>query len=549
MGRWRRGALIPILTGASCLAFCPRAATAQASRTTTLDFTAGSELENYLRLLQVAGLQPIYPWSIRALSPRTITRLAESDSTGPWALRSSFRKGGLIAGSFTPDLTFNSAYPYGANDGAVWAGRGLTLTAAGGIAANLGHLAISLAPVAFVAANRPFDLLPNGETGAVAFNHASFPRQIDLPQRFGSGTYSRLDPGQSTIRFDSRVLSVGISTANEWIGPATEYPFLLGDNAPGFPHLFIGTGDPLNLWIARVHARLIWGKVYQSAYAPVSGPVHYVSPQDPGTVRLVTSGQLVLTPRGLRGLEIGLARFFHVPNQAGGLDASFWFKPFKVFFLKNEYAAGDSAGADNQLASAFFRWVFPHSGLEVYGERGYEDQFYDLRDFIEDPDHERAYMLGLQKAVHRSAAALDVFNAELVNYQLPGIARVRTEGLIYLHNILRQGHTNRGQLLGVSAGAGAAAASVVSWSRYSGRGRTSIFLRRIVRDQRGDYAGTGLVEPRTSDVIVSAGLQRMRFGRYSDFGWKVEAMQDFNHNFSKDVPNLNLQLTARLHAW
>jgi hypothetical protein len=40
----------------------------------------------------------------------------------------------------------------------------------------------------------------------------------------------------------------------------------------------------------------------------------------------------------------------------------------------------------------------------------------------------------------------------------------------------------------------------------------------------------------------------MRFGRRLDFGTKVEMMEDFNHNFSKDVPNLNVQLTARLHS-
>ena len=123
------------------------------------------------------------------------------------------------------------------------------------------------------------------------------------------------------------------------------------------------------------------------------------------------------------------------------------------------------------------------------------------------------------------------------------------QGFVYVHSQLRQGHTNRGQLLGASAGVGAAAASTISWSRYSPRGRTSFLFRRIVRDQANIFAANGTVTPALSDVIVSTGVERMRFGRRVDFGATAEVMEDFNHNFSKNAPNLNLQVTARLHSW
>jgi hypothetical protein len=522
---------------------------AQASPTTTLDFATGSEYEDYLRVLQVAGLLELRPWSIRGFSPGAITRMATADSAGPWALRKNFRTDKLTVGSMHLGAIVNTNFPYGANDGPVWAGRGITLVAGGGVAGHLGPLSFSLSPKAFVASNAAFDLVPNGQSGSLAYNNGSFPTRVDYPQRFGAKSYSRLDPDASGIRFDSRFLSLGVSTGNEWIGPATEYPFLLGTNAPGFPHLFAGTGEPLNLWLARVQARVIWGKLYQSDFSPVSGSTHYLSVAESGTERLMASSEIVLLPRGIPGLEFGFARFIHVPYRVGEPSASFWKKPFKTFFLRNEYAQGDSLGADNQLASAFFRWVFPHSGFELYGERGYEDQFYDFRDFLQDPDNEREYMLGFQKILRRSTGSLDVLKTELSNYQLPSIARVRLQGLIYVHGILRQGHTNRGQLLGVSAGVGAAAASTISWTRYSPRGRTSFLLRRIVQDQANVFAANGTVTPALSDVTVSAGAERMRFGRRVDLGVKAELMEDFNHNFSKNVPNLNLQVTARLHSW
>jgi hypothetical protein len=521
---------------------------AQASRTTTLDFATGSEFEDYLRVLQVAGLEELEPWSIRGLSPRIITRMATADSAGPWALRKNFHNERLVTGRTNLGTMINTSYPYGANDGPVWAGRGVTLVGSTGIGGHIGPLSFAFSPKAFVTSNAPFDLVPNGQTGALTYNNGSFPDAVDYPQRFGNKPYSRLDPDASSIRLDSRFISLGVSTGNEWIGPATEYPFLLGTNAGGFPHLFVGTGDPVSLWFARAQARLMWGKLYQSNYSPVSGSTHYISVAEPGTVRLMASSQIVFLPRGIPGLEIGFARFLHVPYRVGEPSGAFWRKPFKTFFLKNEYAAGDTAGADNQLASAFFRWAFPHSGFELYGERGYEDQFYDFRDFVQDPDNEREYLLGFQKTLRRPNNRVNVFKMEVLNYQLPTIARVRVQGGIYLHGDLRQGHSNRGQLLGASAGVGNAAASTISYTRYSPDGRSTFLLRRIVQDQRNVFAANGTVTPANSDVTISLGAERMRFGRRLDFGGKVELMEDYNHNFSKNVPNLNLELTARLHS-
>jgi hypothetical protein len=415
---------------------------------------------------------------------------------------------------------------------------------------------VAIDPVAFRANNAAFDLLPNGRTGLQAFNKGGeFSDRVDLPQRFGNSPYSRIDPGNSSVRLDSRWVTFGVSTANEWIGPATEYPFLLGNNAPGFPHLFLGTGEPVNVWVGQIHTRLMWGKLYQSDYSPVTGPTHFAFDTATGTVisggttRLATSGELVFLPRGVSGLEVGVARFFHVPNAASEPNSAFWRKAIKVLFLKNELAEGDLGGFDNQLASIFFRWAFPRAGLEVFGERGFEDQLYDLRDLILNPDHEREYMLGFQKVLGTSPSQVDVLRGELVNYQEPTVARVRGEGGIYVHNTLRQGHTNRGQLLGASPGAGWAAASTLSWTRYSAAARTTVTVRRIVRDQRGDFQVTGIVDPRSSDVIAAIGVERMRLGRRVDFGARFEAMQDFNRNFAKDVFNLNVQLTTRLHAW
>ena len=246
-------------------------------------------------------------------------------------------------------------------------------------------------------------------------------------------------------------------------------------------------------------------------------------------------------PRGVPGLELGFARFIHVPNRPGEPSADFWRKPFKVFFLKNEYAQGDTLGADNQLASAFFRWVFPHSGFEFYGERGYEDQFYDLRDFIEDPDHERAYMLGFQKTLHKTTTSLDVLKMELINYQWPTIERVRFEGQIYLHGILRQGHTNRDTCWAhIGRWGSRRPVYLMDALLSSGRSPPAFTFRRIDRGDVGDFAGTGVYTPSPVGRNRRSRCRAMRFGRRVDYSAKIEAMQDYNLNLPKMFPNLNL---------
>src|ERR1700674_2808245 len=199
-----------LAVGCFALASAPRLK-AQARSVTMLDFTTGSEYEDYLRVLQISGKVPLYPWSIRGFSRREIERMALADSTGPWKLRDRFSSSHFSAGPLRLGATFNSAYPYGANDGPLWAGRGLTVAASGGVSGHFGPFSFAIDPMAFSAMNRPFELLPNGYAGPQAFNHGTFSGAVDLPQRFGDGAYSRFDPGNSYVRFDSRFIALGVS--------------------------------------------------------------------------------------------------------------------------------------------------------------------------------------------------------------------------------------------------------------------------------------------------------------------------------------------------
>src|SRR5207245_10587160 len=139
-----------------------------------------------------------------------------ADTSHPWATRYNFASRRSFAW-VTPAANgrINTTFPFGYNDGPMWAGRGLTLDIQGGFALRRGVLSLTVAPMAFVAPNAGFALMSNGQAGRLAYGDGMQPYAIDRPQRFGSGAYARLDPGQSTLRVDSHKLAVGVTTAHQ----------------------------------------------------------------------------------------------------------------------------------------------------------------------------------------------------------------------------------------------------------------------------------------------------------------------------------------------
>ena len=505
----------------------------------------GSELEDYLRLLQIQGKSELYPWSIRALSPREVDRLAPQDTMHPWAGHYDLQPdsgGGLRWELVRPRVQaiYNSAFPYGSNDGAIWAGRGLTTAVQGGITARYGPLSLILAPVLFRAENAGFPLMPTGAAGPLAFADGRSPFAIDAPQRFGEDVYARLDAGQSTLRLELPVVSFGVSTANQQWGPAGEYPIILGNNAPGFLHAFLGTSAPLDLWVGKVHGRLVWGQLEQSEYSPVSA----------AETRRFMSGLVgVFTPRGVPGLEIGGSRFFHSPWPEEGLGSEQVLKPLEAFFKRSLSDANDSpdpkSDVDNQLASVFFRWVMPRNGFEVYGEYGREDHNWNLRDFLLEPDHDSAYLLGLRKVWSRSPSQFWVVRGELLNSRISHLNRVRYQTPFYVHNWTRQGHTQRGQILGSPAAYGGAG-STMAFDYYHPRGRWTASWMRTVRQERGTSFGTDLIDDQGVDVLHALGAEAVFFRGVFDITAGVTGAYDLNRNFASDVFNLNMVLGLRM---
>jgi len=513
-----------------------------------------SEAEDYLRLLQVTGRIPLYPWSVRGFSLREVESLAPAAEDHPWSDRYDYRfpRGGAPTFQVVrPEarLIFNSGFPYGHNDGPIWAGRGLTTAISMGAAASIGPLSLTLAPIYFRAENREFDLFQfyPSRAGKAAYFDPLSPQHIDLPQRFGDDSYARLDPGQSTIRLDIPYLTAGVSTANQHWGPAREFPILLGNNAPGYLHVFLGTPSPVNVWLGELHGRFIWGSLTQSEFSPLP---------DGMTDRRFTSAlALTFTPRGLPGLEVGGARIFHETWPEDGINGSDLIRPVesvlkkylpeKGFFDGNEDHRKSSP--DNQLLSVFARLVLPGSGFEIYGEYGREDANFDFRDFVLALDQHASYGLGFRKVWSGGEDRMVSVRGELVNGQISHLIRVRTQVHHYRHSWVVQGHTQHGQILGSPAVRGGQG-SILGIDLHRPWGRLSGDWTRIIRMEWGGYweGNESFPDLGGIDLMNGLGIGGVAFVGPVDLTANLRGVWNLNRNLWDDVFNTNLGLGMRI---
>jgi hypothetical protein len=309
-----------------------------------------------------------------------------------------------------------------------------------------------------------------------------------------------------------------------------QLPIILGNNAAGFPHAFLGTARPIDLRVVRIHGRVVWGQLSQSPYSPATGPA---------SRRFAAGVVAVLTTRWVPGLELGVSRFSHSWWPAGGPTLGDLIIPFTSNFASNN--AGNS---DNQLASAFLRWVFPASGVELWGEYGREDYALNVRDLVLEPDHDAGYTLGFRKALSRAPLDVWFIRIELQNLEISQLTLARGQTPFYVHSTVTQGHTQRGKILGSPAGVGGAA-SVLALDRYHPGGRWTLFLSRELRQDRGQYVQTGQLDPRALDVQLAAGANGLFFRGPYDVTAGVTAVYELNRDFQRDVLNLNFTVAVR----
>lgn len=478
-------------------------------------------------------------------------RLRQLAATDPWESTLARRAVAHDSGSRLPQLrllpvdlrtSFNSARPWGTNDGAIWQGRGATLAVSGGISARWGRFSAALRPMAIYNENRAFELSPIAvPTGLSPFAYPTgLSSAIDMPQRFGEGSFRTFDLGPSFLRAEFGAVALGLSNENRWWGPGRRNAIVMTNNAPGFKHAFLGTSRPVDVKIGSFESEWLWGRLRESEYFDADGA---------NDRRFFTGLKATFSPKGLPDLELGATRTFITAWPSDGISAADLFMVFlpleKADLMTPDNPSGDDAA--DQMASLFFRWKFPASAFELYGEWGRGDHSLNVRDLFVEPEHASAWMFGMQKGFARGEELIWRFSTEVT---ILGAARTATlrppPSAFYVHHIVRQGYTSRGQVMGAGIGPGSSQL-FAGLDRFAPWGKASVGFLRTVYDNNRFYAtprswDTHEVEPSfLAEALVfhgpwdlTAGLVRSRL------------LNQFYIQFN-DETNVNVTLGARYH--
>ena len=388
----------------------------------------------------------------------------------PFETRTITLTGGFSAGIYNPIITntYNSKLPYGGNNSAAWYGKGLNTEFKAGGWITSDYFTITFLPHVSFQQNKNFPtprFIPETSEGNPLYR--SIINGIDMPFRFGPDSYTTFDLGQSSVRLHYKQLEAGFSKENLWWGPGVQNALIMSNNAPGVKHVFLGTRSPLPLPlnIGNIEFRLIGGWPKDSKYFPEDA--------DTNRQRFMSGTNLIFSPSFLPGLHLGFTRVAHLYIPDEGLT-------FDDYISSINFGDRQTTGDDgqNQLVSVYFRWVFPESSAEIYGEYFREDSFFDTRDLFMEPDHDRAYTIGAQKILKSQWINFFKVNVELNNLVPNRVDEVRPQTYYYRHSQIRQGHTNNGQVLGAAIGPGSGS-QYLGVEGYFDRGMLGMFIQRV----------------------------------------------------------------------
>jgi hypothetical protein len=371
-------------------------------------------------------------------------------------------------------LVSNSELPYSLNEGALWAGRGLSVRLTAGARVSAGRVTAVIAPHLLHSANEPFEPLPfelrRQAPGRSRFAHFWYDPEVsvDLPWRFGEGAWTGVDPGESSITVRAGRGELGASTARMWWGPGVRNALVLSANAPGIPRIFARTADPLATRWGTFHAEWHAGRLVDSPFFDGAS----------SNGRFLSAAMATYTPAMEPGLTLGMARAVYGPADGAGALITGGLEVFTRWEAAPSIAA-DTAWlpTSEQILSFFGRWVFPESGVETYAEWARQRLPLSFGDLLAFPNHTQGYTLGLQWAREAPGGRLRL-QTEVTTVELSSTFRHRPTPTFYTSEAVPQGYTHRGRVIGAAIGPGSSS-QWLALDHFSRSFRAGVYLSRI----------------------------------------------------------------------
>jgi Capsule assembly protein Wzi len=432
-----------------------------------VNFEAGSEEESTLRDFQLLHLIPSnFSFTVRP----TIYPLVDSSiwdkgyfiSIQSFKINFSNKILSIKALPISSRSKFNTHSSWGKNDGGFLYTRGYQQILSTGVEFNSKIFDLRIAP----------DLLYTADN--------------NFQEKFN------LLGGQSMVRLKAgTLLGLTAGTQQLWWGPAVFNSLMMSNNAPGFPHLAFHTLKPLSLPIGTIEFQLIGGNLKNKSAWPMENfgslSIDKVLPNNVATKRYFNGFNFAFQPIFIPGFTIGINRMFQYYTTDRSKMGNFiqTYIPVLTSVFKNK--AGGNNGLDedarnrDQLVNIFARYLFKEHHLEVYGEFGWNDHKYNLRDLASNPDHAAAYNVGLRKVIPIKPQLFYTLDAEVTQMAPTNSDIARGSGNWYVHSGVREGYTHYGQIIGGGVTPGDNTATL-RLSRTTEKFKQSILIERYQHD-------------------------------------------------------------------
>jgi hypothetical protein len=450
-------------------------------------------LEEYMRRMQLLGnldgqasftIRPIHP--VNAFDMKvgfdldsTFTQIGESKVHQVFG---KSQQGKILVMPITSRTQYNSNYAFGLNNGAMIPNAGFQHVFNAGLFFQEGKFSIQVYPELLLAQNQDYLGFPIEQQSTILFYY-EYMNRIDMPERFGTGSYNRLLPGQSSIRFNPGDFSIGVSTENVWWGPSRRNSLILSNNAQGFLHFTANTLKAIETPVGHFEGQFIAGLLQPSGFLPphpnygIQGNFAKIPKRENGD-RYLSGIILSYQPKWVPGLFLGYSATNNVYVE--DLDRLGDYVPIFNGQKGLNNVHNPIRDRRQQFSSGFFRWISQEGHFEFYGEYGTNGNSRRLADFIITPERNRGFTLGFSNLMPlKKDGQFIQISAEMTQTGQTIRESIRNLDTWYIHNHVRHGYTHNGQVLGMGYGPAANVNWIeVGWVKDFSR--IAIHFERIV---------------------------------------------------------------------
>lgn len=380
--------------------------------------------------------------------------------------------------------------PYGSYPYLTVPARGPQLWISPGVHYEKDWLDFRFQPELVLAGNTSYEGFPSGLKSATNGDYFFYANTLNFPERFAQGAVFRVGWGQTKLAARWRNWEASLGAQSIWWGPGQFHSLIFSHHAPGFPHLTLGTRAPVSTFMGSFETQILFGRLASTAYAPTQQEALNQQYYRPHRLEPRYLNALIVTysPKWLDGVSFGFSRTFQIHNsdRPSGFRAMV---PVIMPLIKEKYGFTNANGNWDQQVAVFGRWLLRPAQAEIYFEYGRRDHALNWREFIMNPDHARAYLLGFSK----------LWTMEQGHIQLRGEMTQQQESINRLmrysdnsgstwhtHSRVR-GFTHRGEPLGVGLGQGSNV-QTLEFAYLNGWKKTGVRFERVARNADFYYA-------------------------------------------------------------